>query len=769
MKYPVLVTRGNVIFPGHTSILDVGRKASLNALNFSSVSYENQLIIVSQKNVMEDEITNASQFYNVGTLVKYTLVNEYPNGTKNISVAGVQRVSLSKITFSKGQMIEADVKILKTISASEVKEQAFVNQISTKIDSLLGGMVEIPKNILSTLASGISAAELADVIGHYLPLTLGKKQSLLEELDINKRLEMINNYIFEEAKVSEVEKEIEDNVKKTLNGQQREYLLRERLRAIKEELGDISSKDKEIDMWREEIENKKFPKYVKEMLLDEIKKFESMPPISAESHVIKGYIEWIFKLPWNTYSEDNDDLEKAKKILDKHHYGLKKVKERMIEHLAVKINTKNNSAPILTLVGPPGVGKTSLGKSIAEAVDREFVKVSLGGVRDESEIRGHRRTYVGAMPGKIIQAFKKAKTSNPVILLDEIDKMASDFRGDPTSAMLEVLDPEQNQHFQDHYLELEYDLSKVMFIGTANYYEQIPTPLLDRVELIFLDQYTSDEKLAIAKNYIIPKVLKQNGLKKGQFKIADTTIAFVIAKYTQEAGVRQLQRVISKIARKLVVKKIKGNLAALFTLTKDVVKELLGKEEIFKEVMEGKSEVGLVNGMYYSPAGGGVLPIEVTTYASKTGAIKLTGSIKDVMQESLQIAIAYIRSNEKKFGINFEWEKNTIQVHVPSGSTPKDGPSAGTAFTTAVISALKNQPISRNISFTGEITLRGKVLPIGGLKVKTIGSVEYGIRTIFIPKTNEKDLDDIPKKIASNVKIITVESYEEIFKKLFKK
>ena len=769
MKYPILVTRGNIIFPNHTSILDVGRKISLNALDFSSASRDNRLVIVSQKNVMEDDITASTQFYSVGTLVTFVVKNEYHNKTKNISVTGLERVSLSKITFNKGHMIEGEVKVLKTESASEVKEQAFVNQISSKIDSLLSGMVDIPKNILNTLASGISAAELADVIGHYLPLSLTKKQIILEELNINKRLEIINNYIFEEAKVSEVEKAIEDNVKKTLNGQQKEYLLRERLRAIKEELGDISSKDKEIDVWREEIKSKKFPKYVQETVLDEIKKFESMPPISAESHVIKGYIDWIFKLPWNTYSVDNDSLDKAKKILNKHHYGLKKVKERIIEHLAVKINTKNNSAPILTLVGPPGVGKTSLGKSIAEAVDREFVKISLGGVRDESEIRGHRRTYVGAMPGKLIQAFKKAKTSNPVILLDEIDKMASDFRGDPTSAMLEVLDPEQNQHFQDHYLELEYDLSKVMFIGTANFYEQIPTPLLDRVELIFLDQYTSDEKLAIAKNYIIPKVLKQNGLKKTQFKIADSTILFLITKYTQEAGVRQLQRTISKLSRKLVVKKIREDLPSAFTLSQEIVKKLLGKEEVFKEILEGKSEVGLVNGMYYSPVGGGVLPIEVTTYASKVGGVKLTGSIKDVMKESLQIAIAYIRSNEKKFGINFDWEKNTIQVHVPSGATPKDGPSAGTAFTTAVISALIKQPVSRDVSFTGEITLRGKVLPIGGLKIKTIGSVEFGIKTIFIPKTNKKDLDDIPKKIASNVKIIPVENYEEIFEKIFKK
>ena len=768
MKYPVITTRGIIVFPGHNNVLEVGRRASLNAVDFSAVSYENQLVVVSQKNVMEDNIESEDQLFNVGTLVSFEVKNEYPNGSKTLVVTGLERVKLSDFKFNNGQLIEAEAKILKAKSTSDAKEQAFVNQVSSQLDDILSGMAHIPKNVLGTLASGISAAELTDVIGHYLPLTLSKKQILLEELNVNKRLEFINNFIAEEAQVSEIEKDIESSVKKTLDTQQKEYLLRERMKAIKEELGDISSKDSDVDKWKEEIKDKKYPKEAREAVLDEIKKYEAMPPMSAETHVIKSYIEWIIKLPWATYSKDNEDIAKAKKILNKHHFGLKKVKERIIEHLAVKINTKNNNAPILTLVGPPGVGKTSLGKSIAEAVDREFVKVSLGGVKDESEIRGHRRTYVGAMPGKIIQAFNKAKTSNPLILLDEIDKMSADYKGDPTSAMLEVLDPEQNQHFQDHYLELEYDLSKVMFLGTANYYDQIPTPLLDRVELIFLDQYTSEEKLQIAKNYIIPKVVNENGLNKSQFKIADATIEYIIDKYTSEAGVRGLKRVMSKIARKVVLQIIEGKLKGAYTITKPIAKKLLGKEQVSKEKLEGKAEVGLVNGMYYSAVGGGVLPIEVTTYPSKNGGTKLTGSVKEVMKESLEIAVAYVRANSKKFGINFDFEKNTIQVHVPAGATPKDGPSAGTAFTTAVISALKNQTVPRDVSFTGEITLRGKVLPIGGLKEKSIGSVEVGIKKIYIPIENKKDMDELSDKVKKNAEIIPVSDYDQIYKDLFK-
>ena len=768
MKLPILTTRGIVVFPGHSTTLDVGRKASLNALELSSMNNDFQIVLTSQKDVMKDVINSDKDLYKVGTLVNFRIEKTYGNGSKTIIVTGLERVKITKIEFKNDQLIEGTIKIIKSVDSNEAEERAYVNRISQTLDKAIGSMINVPKNVLSSLAAGISASELADVVGHYLPLTLVKKQKMLETLDVNKRLELVNEYLVEESEISEIEKDLDKNVRKTIDTQHKEFLLRERLKAIKEELGEISSKDNDVDKWREELKKDKYPKHVKEAALDEIRKYESTPPMAAESNVIKGFIEWILSLPWKTYSKDSDDLEKAKSVLDKHHYGLKKVKERIIEHLAVKMNTKGAASPIVTLVGPPGVGKTSLAKSIAEAIDRKFVKISLGGVKDEAEIRGHRRTYVGAMPGKIIQALKKAGTSNPLILLDEIDKMSADYKGDPTSAMLEVLDPEQNKGFQDHYLELETDLSNVMFLATANYYEQIPTPLLDRVELIFLDQYTSEEKLAIAKSYIIPKVLRENGIGKNQFKISETTLKYVIAKYTQEAGVRGLQRVLSKLARKIVVMKLEGKIKGTYTITQEKAKELLGKEQVYKEKLSGKAEVGLVNGMYYSAVGGGVLPIEVTTYPAKNGSLQITGSIKDVMKESLQIATGFIRANAKKFGINFDWEKNVIQVHVPEGATPKDGPSAGIAFATAVISALTNKPVPKDIALTGEITLRGKVLPIGGLKEKTLGAVEAGVRKIFVPKVNERDYDDLAKKVKDVAKIISVEDYSEVYSHIFK-
>ena len=767
MKLPILPTRGIIVFPGHSTTMEVGRKISLNAVDISVIQHESKMVVISQKDMMEHELTKSDQLFTVGTLVSINVDNNNKE-SKTVSILGIDRVQVSNMTFNNGHLIEADVKLLKTKGTSTKEEADFIQQVSKKLNSVMAEMTNMPKNVLSSLATGISATDLADVIGHYLPLKLEQKQALLETLDTNKRLEKVNTYLLEQSHGVQIEKEIDTQVREQLDDQQREFLLREKMKAIKEELGEISSKDSDVDKWREALKDKRFPKEVVEITLLEIKRFESMPSISAEAHVSKGYIDWIIKLPWNTFSKDNEDLMKAKKILDSHHFGLKKVKERIIEHLAVKINTKSTSSPILTLVGPPGVGKTSLGKSIAEAVDREFIKVSLGGVRDEAEIRGHRRTYVGALPGKIIQAINKAKTSNPIILLDEIDKMASDYRGDPTAAMLEVLDPQQNKNFQDHYLELEYDLSQVMFVATANYYDQIPGPLKDRVETIFINQYTSEEKISIAREYLVPRVLKDNGLKKSEFKISDSVIEYVINKYTQEAGVRGLQRVISKMARKIVLKKIEGEIKGKFIVTEEKAKELLGNKQIHKEILKGKAEVGLVNGMYYSETGGGILPIEVTTYPSKNGEIKLTGSIKDVMKESLSIAVGYLRSNSKKFGINFDWEKNTIQIHVPEGATPKDGPSAGTAFTTALLSALTNKPVEKTIALTGEITLRGKVLPIGGLREKTLGAVEAGVKTIFIPKVNERDIEDCSKKVKENAKIIIVNTYDDIYKQVFK-
>ncbi|MCK5945750.1 MAG: endopeptidase La [Mycoplasmataceae bacterium] len=767
MKLPVLATRGVIVFPGHSATLEAGRVMSINAVEISTLQHESKIIILSQKDVMQNEVTNSDELYSIGTLVSIN-VDKASENSKTITAIGLERVRINKLSFNNGHLIDAEYEVVKSLNSSEKEESTFVKNVSEKLNSIMADMTSMPNNVLSSLASGISATDLADVIGHYLPLKLDQKQLLLETLDTNERLELVNKFLLEQTHGSQIEKEIDSQVRDQLDDQQREFLLREKMKAIKEELGEMSSKDSDVDKWREELKDKRFPKEVVEVTLLEIKRFEGMPSISAEAHVSKGYIDWIVKLPWNRLSTDNEDLKKAKATLDSHHFGLKKVKERIIEHLAVKINTKSTSSPILTLVGPPGVGKTSLGKSIAESVGREFIKVSLGGVRDEAEIRGHRRTYVGAMPGKIIQAINKAKTSNPVILLDEIDKMASDYRGDPTAAMLEVLDPEQNKNFQDHYLELEYDLSQVMFVATANYYDQIPGPLKDRVETIFIDQYTYEEKISIARDYLVPRVLKDNGLKKSEFKIDDAVIEYVIKKYTQEAGVRGLQRIISKMARKIVLRKIEGKIKGQFVITEEKAKELLGNKQIHKDVLKGKAEVGLVNGMYYSEVGGGILPIEVTTFPSKTGEIKLTGSIKDVMKESLSIAVGYLRTNAKKYGINFDWEKNTILIHVPEGATPKDGPSAGTAFTTALLSALTNKPVPKTIALTGEITLRGNVLPIGGLKEKTLGAVEAGVKKIFIPKVNERDIEDLSKKVTDTAKIIIVNSYDDIYKEIFK-
>ena len=768
-KIPILASRGVIIFPKHSITMDVGRKTSLNALDLSSLNHNNKILLISQKDVMKDNIKDKKDLYNIGILANFKIVKNFENGSKSILVTGEKRIKIKNFYSNNNQMYEATYEIAKSIPAEEKIERAFVDNISKTLDKTLGSMINIPKNVLSSLATGVSASELSDVIAHYLPLQPQKKQQLLETLDVNKRLEIISSNLVEETESSKVEKGIDASVKKTIDSQHKEFLLREKMKAIKQELGEISSKDSEIEKWKKLIETNNFPEQIKEPVRAEISRYESTPQMAAESNVIKGYLDWIFSLPWETYSKDNKDLSGAKKILDKHHYGLKNVKERIIEHLAVKINTKSKTSPIITLVGPPGVGKTSLAKSIAEAIGKKFVKVSLGGIKDESEIRGHRRTYVGAMPGKIIQAIKKAKTSNPIILLDEIDKMSSDFKGDPTSAMLEVLDPEQNKLFQDHYLELEYDLSNVMFLATANFMEQIPRPLLDRVETIQLDQYTSEEKLSIAKNHIIVEVLKNHGLNEKQFQILDKVLEYIIDKYTLEAGVRGLNRVLSKLARKIVVKKLNGEIKKTFIITKEVAKKLLGKEQVYKEKLTGKAEIGIVNGMYYSPFGGGVLPIEVTTYPSKNGGIKLTGSIQDVMKESLNIAIGYIRTNSKKFGIKkFNWDETMIQVHVPSGATPKDGPSAGIAFATAIISALTKKSVSKDFALTGEITLIGRVLPIGGLKEKTLGAVEAGVKKIFIPIVNKRDYEDLAKKVREKATIIPVTNYEEVFSQIFK-
>ncbi|CAM9099091.1 endopeptidase La [Mycoplasma marinum] len=765
MKYPILATRGIANFPSHKNIIEIGRPESLNAVNDAIMNNEGQIIIVSQKTATLDKVTKIDDIFEIGTLATIEIQENYEGGGKRIEVTGLSRAKIQKIYVENA--LYADVELLQDETGEELREQVLVRQVSSQIEKSLGKLINMPKHVLHELANGISAGELADVVGHYMPLSIEKKAKILSLININERLETVVQILEQEVQILEIEQNLDLNVRSTLDKQQKEYLLRERMKAIKEELGDISSKSSEIDTWREQAnENKKYPKEVKEKILEEIQKYEAMPPISAEANVSKSYIDWLIKLPWKTYSDDSSDINKAQEILDEGHFGLKKVKERIIEHLAVKANTNSSTAPIIALVGPPGVGKTSLAKSIAEAVDREFIKVSLGGVRDEAEIRGHRRTYVGSMPGKLIQAINKAKTSNPVILLDEIDKMASDYKGDPTSAMLEVLDPEQNSKFQDHYLELEYDLSKVMFVATANYYENIPAPLLDRVEIIDLSSYTMKEKVMIAKKHLIPKVIKENGLNKSQFKISDKMIEKVVKHYTLEAGVRGLKRVLDKLARKIVVKKIRGEFQGAFTITESKMVELLGQKVFIDDKKEKKPIIGQVTGLAYTQYGGSTLPVEVTTFPGK-GEIRITGQLRDVMNESAAIALAFVKSNAKKFGINFDFEKNSIHIHVPEGAVPKDGPSAGVTFTTALISALSQRGVSTDWAMTGEITLRGKVLPIGGLKEKSLAAVRMGIKQIFIPKANEKDIIELPEESKSKLEIHPVSKYSEIYKVLF--
>ncbi|MCC3160947.1 MAG: endopeptidase La [Mollicutes bacterium PWAP] len=768
MKYPLLATRGIVVFPKKQSKLTVGRKESLNALDFSELNSSMMLVLATQKNAMKENLDSKEDLYEIATLVEFAIENE-TSKQKNIIVTGIKRVKINKLSKENDSFF-VDVTAQRTIQIKDDNlESEYIKNLSDLIVKYSVGNEVLQPNIIEKLSHKIDAEEITNLLAHNLPFSYQIKAEILSENSLSKRLDRLILEMSKKIKFSVTNKKVDNKIRNNLEKQQNEFMLREKLKVIKEELGDISSKDDEIDNWKEELNNKKkYPKKVLKVLEKEIKKYESTPTMSPESGITRNYIEWILKLPWNDVKKEKKDLAIAQQVLDKSHFGLEKVKERIIEHLAVGIHTNNSSAPILTLLGPPGVGKTSLVSAIAEATDREFIKISLGGVKDESEIRGHRKTYIGAMPGKIISALSKAKSSNPIILLDEIDKMASDFRGDPASAMLEVLDPEQNKKFQDNYLEIEYDLSNVMFIATANYHQGIPSPLLDRVEVLQLSQYTLDEKVKIAKEYIIPKIIKKNILPKSQFKISDKVIEYVIDKYTMEAGVRGLTRAFDKLARKIVVKKVNKKLKGPLLISKKIAKEFLGHNQVYKEKLNSKkSSIGVTNAMYYSEVGGGTFPIEVTSYPAKGGGLKLTGQVQDVMQESFQISVAYLRSNAKKFGFKFDFDENIVQVHVPDGSTPKDGPSAGVTFTTAVLSMLLNKPVPNNIAMTGEISLRGKVMPIGGLKEKTLGSVQAGINKIFFPKANKNLLHEVTDYVKNNAELIMISDYYEIAKHIF--
>lgn len=758
--YPLVCTRGVVILPGQDIVIDVGREVSLKAVDNAQDNYEGKVILVSQKDVSVED-PGQEDLFGVGTLCEIRHIRRFENFMR-VKFRGLHRAQLSQMEKSaNGDLIQVD--LLQSIRQDETEEQALVRMIIDSFEKSSNLDKFLPKDVIMELSRGIGADQLSDKSVAVLPLALERKQTYLETLGINDRLEMLIQDLDKEKEMDEVEKRINETVKKRIDQGQKDYYLREKLTAIKEELGDVVEQDKDAENIRQRLENNPYPETIKKKVKDELSRYEMLPMASGETGIIKTYIDWLMDLPWWQETTDIKDLNQAQAILDADHYGLEKVKERILEYLAVKQMTNSLKAPILCLVGPPGVGKTSLAKSVARALDRKFVKISLGGVRDEAEIRGHRRTYLGAMPGRIIQGMKKAGVINPVFLIDEIDKMASDYKGDPSSAMLEVLDPEQNALFSDHYIEEAYDLSHVLFIATANYLENIPEALRDRLEIIQLSSYTDVEKTHIAREHLLPKQLEENGLKPSQLKISDEMILYLIRYYTREAGVRQLERTLGTICRKTVLAILKDHKKSI-TLTKKRIKEWLGNEKVDYGHKEKKDQIGTVTGLAYTSFGGDILQIEANRFEGK-GRLILTGKLGDVMKESASIALDYIKAHAKEFHIDpKKFEDCDIHIHVPEGAVPKDGPSAGVTMTTALVSCFSEIPVKANLAMTGEVTLRGNVLPIGGLKEKSLAAYRSGITTILIPKENVRDLDEIPQEVKDAVTFIPVSNVKQVLK-----
>ena len=755
-SYPLLCTRGAVVFPLQDLAVEVGRQVSIDAVNYAN-AYNTNIVLVSQKDLTVD-IPGPEDVYNVGTICRIKTSRQRDDHLKVI-FAGITRCRITKhflkddVNFVEVEEILDVVDNPDTIEEQTKRALAEFNLIAQKYNR-----PGFPVRQMTIYDSAL-ASVLCDTFAQIYIQDIEDKQLFLEEENVNNRLDMMLDRIEEERNMDQIEQEINEKVKESIEDGQRDYYLREKLKAIKDELGGEGGSD--IDDLIEKLETEPYPENVKAKAREEIKHYEMLPPATGETGVIRTYLEWLLNVPWYQKSTDNEDLNDASRILDEDHYGLDKVKERILEYLAVKQMTNSLKSPIICLVGPPGVGKTSLAKSVARALNRNFVKISLGGVRDEAEIRGHRRTYLGSMPGRIIQGMKRAGTTNPVFLIDEIDKMASDYKGDPSSAMLEVLDPEQNMAFSDHYLEEPYDLSDVLFICTANYRENIPPALLDRLEIIELSSYTEYEKMNIARQHLIPKQMEMNGLKDDQMILSDDMVLYLIRHYTREAGVRQLERTIGTLCRKTVLAVLKEKKKSV-KITKKLINEWLGHEIFDYGTKEKKNQVGIVTGLAYTSFGGDILPVEVNYFEGK-GNLIVTGQLGDVMVESTKIALDYIKSNAKKYNIPIEFfEKHDIHIHVPEGAVPKDGPSAGVTLTTAIVSALTNRPVKKDLAMTGEVTLRGNVLPIGGLKEKSLAAHRSGITTIIIPKGNIKDLDDIPEEVKNDVTYIPVEKVDQV-------
>jgi ATP-dependent Lon protease len=756
---PLLPLRDIVIFPSMVVPLFVGREKSIKALQ-EVMKTDKSIVLVTQKNSEVDDPIG-KDLYQYGCLSKVLQLLKLPDGTVKVLVEGEKRIKILKHNENTNDFLTCEVEIIEDQNISKEQEVIAVGLVK-KFDKLL----VLNKKDLNDGPNNLKSLKDPSLIAHNicsnLNIQIFEKQELLEIIDLKKRLEKIHQLIEKETSVLSVEKKIRGRVKNQMEKTQREYYLNEQLKAIQRELGEIDEGKDELATLSKAITDAKMPKLAKEKCLSELKKLKTMSPMSAEATVVRNYLDWMTELPWSNKSKINADLNNAQKILDEDHYGLEKVKERIIEFLAVQKRMQKMKGPILCLVGPPGVGKTSLGKSIAKATNRKFIRISLGGIRDEAEIRGHRRTYIGSLPGKIIQMMKKAGTKNPLFLLDEIDKVGNDYRGDPSSALLEALDPEQNKEFNDHYLEVDYDLSDVMFVTTANTLNILP-PLLDRMEVIRLSGYTEDEKVNISQKYLIPNQSKNNGLKKEEWKIDEEINRKIIRHYTRESGVRNLEREISKIARKLV-KKIDNNEKVNNPILDKDLKDLLGVQKFKYGELEEENGIGVVTGLAWTEVGGEILKIESVVMPGK-GKMQITGKLGDVMQESVKAAKSYIRSKSLDYGIIPPiFDKKDFHIHVPEGATPKDGPSAGVGMVTSIISAITEIPVDRNVAMTGEITLRGLVLPIGGLKEKLLAAHRAGIKTVLIPIENKKDLVEVPKTILDTMEIIPIKNIDEVLK-----
>ncbi len=763
MLLPLVPLRDVVIFPGVVTPLFVGRDKSINALQ-KAMADDKSVMLIAQRNA-DDEDPKKDDLYKIGTVSTILQLIKLPDGTFKVLVEGIKRASLEKIKDKK-EYLESEVEILNSTTMDEDLQQSYINTLKSQFKDLSKSSSKIRPEIISQARSIERLDKLIDTLVGHLSLSLEDRQILLEEIDLEERSKNLVSLLENQLDLTQMEKKIRDRVKKQMEKSQKEYYLSEQMKALKKEMGEGEDIDDEIEAIEKKIKDSGMPKEATEKVNTELNKFKLMPPMSAEASVVRGYIDWMISIPWKKKSKIQKNISKASDILENDHHGLEEVKERILEFLSVQKRVSKIKGPVLCLVGPPGVGKTSLGESIARATGREFIRVALGGVRDEAEIRGHRRTYIGSMPGKILQKMSKVGVKNPLFLLDEIDKIGMDYRGDPSSALLEVLDPEQNHTFNDHYLEVDYDLSDVMFVCTANSLD-IPGPLLDRMEIIRLPGYTEDEKLSIAKNYLVPKQLKNNGLKDTEIAFEDSGILDAIRYFTREAGVRALEREIAKICRKTIKKIADLKRKTKQKISSKNIEDFLGVKKFdFGEAKE-KDRIGQVTGLAWTQVGGELLTIEASAFKGKGKIIK-TGKLGDVMQESIQAAISVVRSRSEGLGINPDFhELNDIHIHVPEGATPKDGPSAGIAMVTAVTSVLANIPVRADVAMTGEITLRGEVLKIGGLKEKLLAARRGGIKTVLIPEGNIGDLKEIPEKITKDLQIKPVKWIDEVFKVVF--